>query len=75
MARDPAVTGKALIVAPRKIGFDGLPVKGSHHFLRNPDGRTSVVLLHSGEFLRSGLPSKILSDVEQARDELEERLS
>lgn len=50
-------------------------IKGSHHFLRHPDGRTTVVPVHSGETLGPGLLSKILRDSEQTRDELEELLS
>jgi predicted RNA binding protein YcfA (HicA-like mRNA interferase family) len=70
-----AVTGKALILALQKIGFEVLRIKGSHHFLRHPDGRTTVVPVHSDETLGPGLLSKILRDTEQTRDELEELLS
>ena len=59
----------------RKIGFEVLRIKGSHHFLRHPDGRTTVIPVHSGETLGPGLLSKILRDTEQTRDELEELLS
>jgi predicted RNA binding protein YcfA (HicA-like mRNA interferase family) len=69
------LVGKALILALRKIGFEVLRIKGSHHFLRHPDGRTTVVPVHSGETLGPGLLSKILRDTEQTRDELEELLS
>ena len=75
MSRHSAVTGKSLILALRKIGFDDLRVKGSHHFLRHPDGRTTVVPVHAGETLGPGLLSKILRDTEQTRDDLEELLS
>lgn len=75
MSTYSAVTGKALILALRKIGFEVLRIKGSHHFLRHPDGRTTVVPAHSGETLGPGLLSKILRDTEQTRDELEELLS
>ena len=75
MSRHSAVTGKSVILALRKIGFDVLRVKGSHHFLRHPDGRTTVVPVHAGETLGPGLLSKILRDTEQTRDELEDLLS
>ena len=75
MSTYSAVTGKALILALQKIGFEVLRIKGSHHFLRHPDGRTTVVPVHSGETLGPGLLSKILRDSEQTRDELEELLS
>ena len=75
MSTYSAVTGKALILALRKIGFEVLRIKGIHHFLRHPDGRTTAVPVHSGETLGPGLLSKILRDTEQTRDELEELLS
>ena len=75
MSTYSAVTGKALILALQRIGFEVLRIKGSHHFLRHPDGRTTVVPVHSGETLGPGLLSKILRDTEQTRDELEELLS
>ena len=75
MSTYSAVTGKTLILALQKIGFEVLRIKGSHHFLRYPDGRTTVVPVQSGETLGPGLLSKILRDTEQTRDELEELLS
>ena len=75
MSTYSAVTGNALILALRRIGFEVLRIKGSHHFLRHPDGRTTVAPVHSGETLGPGLLSKILRDTEQTRDELEELLS
>ena len=75
MSEYSAVTGKALIVALRKVGFEVLRTKGSHHFIRHPDGRTTVVPVHSGEPPGPGLLARILRDIEQTRDELEELLS
>ena len=75
MSKYSAVTGKALIAALERAGFIVQRVKGSHHFLRHLDGRTTVVPVHSGESLGPGLLAKILRDVEQTRDELEELLS
>ncbi len=75
MSRYSAVTGKSVILALRKLGFDVQRVKESHHFLRHPDGRTTVIPVHSGESLGPGLLAKILRDVERTRDELEELLS
>jgi predicted RNA binding protein YcfA (HicA-like mRNA interferase family) len=69
-----AVTGKALIAALKKAGFLVQRVKGSHHFLRHPDGRTTVVPAHSGESIGPGLLAKVLRDVDIKRNELEELL-
>jgi predicted RNA binding protein YcfA (HicA-like mRNA interferase family) len=49
MSRTPRVTGPELIAALAKAGFCVLRVKGSHHFLRHQDGRSTVVPAHSGE--------------------------
>jgi predicted RNA binding protein YcfA (HicA-like mRNA interferase family) len=69
-----AVTGKALIAALKRAGFLVQRVKGSHHFLRHTDGRTTVVPVHSGESIGPGLLAKVLRDVDLTRDELEEFL-
>ena len=70
----PSVTGKALIAALAGAGFSVARVKGSHHFLQNADGRTTVVPVHSGETIGPGLLSKILRDCELSREELHELL-
>jgi len=43
MTRLPRVTGQKLLVALRKAGFEVIRIKGSHHFLRHPDGRSTVI--------------------------------
>ena len=70
----PNVTGKELVAAVKKVGFEVAPVKGSHHFLRHGDGRTTVVPLHSGETIGPGLMSKILRDCDINRETLQEFL-
>lgn len=74
MSKYSAVTGKALIAALKRAGFLVQRVKGSHHFLRHTDGRTTVVPVHSGESIGPGLLAKVLRDVDLTRDELEEFL-
>jgi predicted RNA binding protein YcfA (HicA-like mRNA interferase family) len=49
MSRNPSATGADLIAALKGVGFRGLRIKGSHHFLRHEDGRSTIVPLHSGE--------------------------
>ena len=70
----PSVTGKELVAALRKAGFDVMRIKGSHHFLRHADGRTTVVPVHAGEAIGPGLMSKILRDCDVSRDELHKLL-
>jgi len=58
----PSLTGKKLLSILKKAGFGVIRVKGSHHFLRHPDGRSTVVPVHSGETIGPGLLAKILRD-------------
>ncbi len=69
-----AIRGKDLLSALRRIGFDVNRVKGSHHFLRHPDGRSTVVPVHAGETIGPGLLASILRDVKITRDELQRLL-
>ena len=74
MSRAPRVTGPELIAALAKAGFGVLRVKGSHHFLRHQDGRSTVVPAHSGETIGPGLLHKILRDCKMAAEQLSELL-
>jgi len=67
-------TGNDLIRALRKAGFEAIRVRGSHHFLRHPDGRATVVPVHSGETIGPGLLNKILRDCELTGEELDSLL-
>lgn len=66
----PALTGKEIITALQKAGFKTDRQRGSHIFLKNPDGRATVVPIHSGETIGPGLLSKILRDAEITKEEL-----
>ncbi len=70
MTRLPRITGKELVAALRRAGFAVVRVKGSHHFVSHPDGRSAVVPVHAGEQLGPGLLTRILSDVRISRDDL-----
>jgi predicted RNA binding protein YcfA (HicA-like mRNA interferase family) len=74
MSRAPRVTGPDLIAALAKAGFGVLRVKGSHHFLRHEDGRSTVVPVHAGETIGPGLLHKILRDCQMTADQLSEVL-
>jgi predicted RNA binding protein YcfA (HicA-like mRNA interferase family) len=74
MSKYPAVTGKELIAALKQIGFVVVRVRGSHHFVRHEDGRTTVVPVHSGETLGAGLLLKILRSCELTREGLQNLL-
>lgn len=74
MTRLPRVPGLKVISALKHAGFEVIRVKGSHHFLRHPDGRATVVPVHRGEDIGPGLLSQILRDCELTPDELRELL-
>ncbi len=69
MSKLPRLTGKEVITALRKIDFDVIRIRGSHHFVQHPDGRCTVVPVHSGETLGIGLLNQILKDCQVDRDD------
>ncbi len=74
MSKFPSVSGKQMVAALKKDGFALVRQKGSHVFLRHPDGRATVVPTHTGETIGPGLLSKILRDAELTKDDLTELL-
>lgn len=68
MSQRPALTGKEVIAALEKAGFSVVRTRSSHHFLRHPDGRTTVVPVHAVETIGPGLLSKILRDCKLTRE-------
>ena len=69
MSKLPSVTGKEVIAALRKAGFEVARVRGSHHVMVHLDGRRTVVPVHSGDTIGSGLLSQIIRDCEMSREE------
>lgn len=55
MSRFPTIKGSELIRILRKFGFEVVRIKGSHHFIRHPDGRCTVVPVHLSETIGRGL--------------------
>jgi predicted RNA binding protein YcfA (HicA-like mRNA interferase family) len=74
VTRLPRLTGPELIAALAKAGFQAVRVKGSHHFIRHQDGRSTVIPAHSGEVLGPGITAKILRDCDLAPDTLRDLL-
>ena len=70
----PELSGKQLLLALQRMGFELIRVRGSHHFLRHSDGRKTVVPVQSGEMTGPGLLNSILRQVRISRDELVEYL-
>ena len=70
MARLPRLRGREVVAALRRAGFVVARVKGSHHFLRHPDGRVTVVPVPAGETIGLGLMGKILKDAKMEAEDL-----
>ncbi len=73
MSTLPRPTGKELVQALEHTGFTTLRVKGSHHFLRHADGRSTVIPLRS-RTLGLGLLRKILKDCGIEPEQLQDLL-
>lgn len=74
MSKLPRITGNQLIKALQKLGFSVARIKGSHHILIHEDGRRTVVPVHSGEDVGTGLLAQILKDCQITRDHLRDLL-
>jgi len=70
----PRLRGKEVVRALEKAGFAVTRTRGSHHFLKHPDGRATVVPVHSGETIGPGLFSKILRDTKLELEEFQKYL-
>jgi len=60
---------KKLIKALTKIDFKIVRTHGSHVILKHPDGRLTVVPVHAGEEIGSGLLNKIIKDKGLSKEE------
>ena len=70
MTRHPRIKGKDLVRALERAGFSINRTRGSHVFLKHPDGRETAVPLHARETLGPGLLRAILRDVEMTSEQL-----
>ncbi|WP_277871998.1 type II toxin-antitoxin system HicA family toxin [Trichormus variabilis] len=57
------------MTALSKAGFEVIRVRGSHHILVHSDGRITVVPVHAGETIGTGLMTQILRDCQLDREE------
>lgn len=74
MSKTPRLSAKEIIAALGRAGFEVARVKGSHHFLKHPDGRKTVVPVHPGETIGPGLLLKILRTCEIDPEQLDKLL-
>ena len=64
MTNLPTLKAKDLIRILKKMGFKEMRQKGSHLFFQHPEGRTTLVSIHSGEDIGRGLLRQILREIE-----------
>lgn len=70
MPKLPVLTGKTVINALEKIGFQAVRQKGSHVQMEREDGRLVTIPVHAGKTIGKGLLRKILRDAELTKEEL-----
>ncbi|MDP3992543.1 MAG: type II toxin-antitoxin system HicA family toxin [Nanoarchaeota archaeon] len=74
MAKLPRISGRELCKILEKIGFKKIYGKGSHVRFKHPDGRRTVVPIHSNEDIGPGLLAAILKQIRLTREEFEKLL-
>lgn len=70
MTRLPRTTGKKLIAALKKAGFEVIRITGSHYHLHKPGTGLVTVPVHTGETLIPILVKSILEQAGLSVDEL-----
>ena len=71
--RLPLLSSKELCKFLEKEGFKEIRQKGSHKFFRHPDGRSTVVPVHSGKDIKRGLLKGILDEIRMNREDFFKR--
>ncbi|MBI4355815.1 MAG: type II toxin-antitoxin system HicA family toxin [Candidatus Omnitrophica bacterium] len=69
MSKLPILKPRELVRLLQRLGFEPLRQKGSHLYLRHPDGRATVIPMHRGEDMPPGLLRSILHDIKLNREE------
>ncbi len=64
MSRLPALRGGDVVRALERAGFEVVRIKGSHHMMEHPEEptRRTVVPVHAGTDIKSGLLRKIIDN-------------
>ena len=65
----PLLSSKEVCHFLEKEGFQVIRQKGSHCFYRHPDGRTTVVPIHSNKDIKRGLLKAILDEINFSRED------
>lgn len=72
--RKVSISGKEMCKILQKLGFEMIHGKGSHFRFKHPDGRRTVVPVHSNEDLVKGLLREILNQINITREDFERLL-
>ncbi len=70
----PAIPGAKVVRALERTGFTVVRIKGSHHVMRHPDGRTVVVPVHASRDMPKGTLRNILAIVGMTAEEFRQFL-
>ena len=73
MSTLPRPTGKELAHALERAGFTTVRTRGSHQFLRHPDGRATVIPVRT-RTMGLGLLQKVLKDCGIKPEQLQDLL-
>ena len=74
MCETPSAFFSRVVQIPlEREGFQALRQKGSHRFYQHPDGRTTVVPMHSNKKIGRGLLRAILKEIKMDREEFFKR--
>ena len=76
MTKLPRVTGEEMKKALMRGGFEVVRIKGSHHFMVDPDDHTrwATVAIHKGEYLALKCTQNILKSARLTVEEFSELL-
>lgn len=53
----------------KKLGFEEARQRGSHKYFKHPDGRATVVPVHSGTDIGRGLLKRIINEIGISRED------
>ncbi len=65
----PRVSGREIVQALRRAGWELERIRGSHHIMISPDDRTVSVPVHGNQTLPVGTIGGIIEDAEMTVDE------
>ncbi len=71
MTKLVTVPGRKLCKILEKLGFEKIHQRGSHIRYKHPDGRITVVPVHSNEEIGKGLLREILNQIKLSKEDYE----